>query len=378
MRTWMAVSLLAIPVLLAATSASQRPAAAGESARWCYMGNDPGTINCSQPSFEMCLFQTLGAGGHCYAEGPARPPYREAVNYRTEGTPRREAANYRAPYREAVNYRTAYVDPMGGNGRARPAYAAQPFYEPKYQRAYYERASYQPVYQPAIYQPSYINPPPARMRPAPTRWCYVGTEPGTVDCGQPSFEMCLFSTFGSGGYCYQEQAVRGPSRLRAAGVRPIHHVSHRAPRVADAGNAASASVAKAAAQKSGAQAYAMADSNSATDATLEASPVKAAAPITAAALKDFPKFNVASTCREAAHIGMDPERDTAVCVQDENEARDQLVQQWNGFAADDRTSCKRLTTSTGGGTYTELATCLEMRQFARNANKDTSALATAR
>jgi hypothetical protein len=355
-----AIPALALPILLVAAAVSPRPADAAGPGRWCSMSDDTGNINCNQPSFEMCLFTMMGQGGHCYLDGPARPPYREAVNYRAQ----------------------AYVDPMGysSNWRPRPAYAAQPFYQPTYyQPTYYQQPTYQrayaaaPYYQPAYYQPGYYQPTymnPVRMRPAGFRWCYQGNEPGTVDCNQPSFEMCRFSSYGSGGYCYQEQAFWGPSVVRAARLHAQHHFAHSArPQVADATarieKPVVADAAKAAEPTNGAQAYALADA-SVSDAPLAVSPVKAAAPVVA---KDFPSFNVAATCRQQAHIGLDPERDTAVCVQDENEARDQLVPQWNGFAADDRSSCKRLTTSTGGGTYTELVTCLEMRQFARNANK---------
>jgi len=69
---------------------------------------------------------------------------------------------------------------------------------------------------------------------------------------------------------------------------------------------------------------------------------------------------------------LDAEHDTSVCVHDEEDARDQLAQEWNQFALADRTSCERGTRAGGGGTYSELITCLEMRQFAGNLHKDDS------
>jgi hypothetical protein len=112
-----------------------------------------------------------------------------------------------------------------------------------------------------------------------------------------------------------------------------------------------------------------------TDAPLTLSPVRAA--VAPATLRDLPHFNVEAACRRAAQIGLDPAHDAAACLQDENEARDQLIGEWNAFAASDRASCTRMTGSAGGGTYTELVTCLEMSPFAHGATKTSASALTA-
>jgi hypothetical protein len=84
-----------------------------------------------------------------------------------------------------------------------------------------------------------------------------------------------------------------------------------------------------------------------------------------AAADGVPKLNVQPTCKAAAAGIIGLQQDIQSCLQSEQSYRDQLVKEWNQFRADDRTSCTRLTTMSGGGTYTELLTCLEMRRDAR-------------
>jgi hypothetical protein len=52
-------------------------------------------------------------------------------------------------------------------------------------------------------------------------------------------------------------------------------------------------------------------------------------------------------------------------VESEQNIRNQLAKEWTKFRADDRATCTQLTTMSGGGTYTELITCLEMMRDAR-------------
>ena len=48
------------------------------------------------------------------------------------------------------------------------------------------------------------------------------------------------------------------------------------------------------------------------------------------------------------------------CSKDEEEARDELANQWNQFAREDKTACIRETSADGTPSYVELETCLEM------------------
>jgi len=76
-----------------------------------------------------------------------------------------------------------------------------------------------------------------------------------------------------------------------------------------------------------------------------------------------PRLNVTPSCRASADGILGVKQDIDSCMQSENAARDQLAKEWNTFAAADRNSCTRLTTTGGtGGTYTELITCLEMKR----------------
>ncbi len=78
-----------------------------------------------------------------------------------------------------------------------------------------------------------------------------------------------------------------------------------------------------------------------------------------------PTLNVAPSCRATATGALGVKQDIAACMQSENAARDQLAKQWSSFPAKDRASCTRLTTlGNMSGTYTELITCLEMKQEA--------------
>ena len=78
-----------------------------------------------------------------------------------------------------------------------------------------------------------------------------------------------------------------------------------------------------------------------------------------------PTFNVGSFCRKVAAMAH-PFVDVDVCMRKEQEARDQVVQQWTQFPAADRSYCRQLTTMGGDPTYTALLTCLELQRDARN------------
>jgi hypothetical protein len=89
-----------------------------------------------------------------------------------------------------------------------------------------------------------------------------------------------------------------------------------------------------------------------------------------AAPDGVPNINVQPSCQAEADgiIGLKQDIDT--CLKIESNVRDQLVERWNDFAAADRVSCGHLTTMSGGGTYTELLTCLEMKRDAAKLPKE--------
>jgi hypothetical protein len=102
-------------------------------------------------------------------------------------------------------------------------------------------------------------------------------------------------------------------------------------------------------------------------------PVLPAIAIGAAVLvaDQVPHLNVTPSCRASADGILGVKQDIDSCLKSENEARNQIAQQWNQFPASDRAGCTSLTTMGGmGGTYTEMLTCLEMKRDARKLPKD--------
>jgi hypothetical protein len=82
---------------------------------------------------------------------------------------------------------------------------------------------------------------------------------------------------------------------------------------------------------------------------------------------DVPKLNVAPSCRGAAQSGFiaTTEERLKTCIDTEQRTREQLSKDWSKFPADDRTFC---VSSISGfePTYSELATCLEMKRDLKN------------
>jgi hypothetical protein len=99
-------------------------------------------------------------------------------------------------------------------------------------------------------------------------------------------------------------------------------------------------------------------------------PVLLGAHLTIAVADPVPTFNVEPSCRQAASGDIGIKQDMSVCLEDEKGARDQLVKEWSGFAAADRSLCTRLSTTGGAPTYTELLVCLEMARDARKLPKE--------
>ena len=85
--------------------------------------------------------------------------------------------------------------------------------------------------------------------------------------------------------------------------------------------------------------------------------------------ENVPDFDVGPTCRgatrpEAALRDQSGEALREACVNQENQARDDLRGKWAGFPADHRASCIKTTTVGGIPSYVQLQTCLETRRDA--------------
>jgi hypothetical protein len=90
-----------------------------------------------------------------------------------------------------------------------------------------------------------------------------------------------------------------------------------------------------------------------------------------------PAINVVPSCRAGAAVGLDQSID--VCLAQEMRARDQLARDWDQLPPADRSSCVRVATVGGGGSYTAVLSCLEMKRDARSLSKgNTSALVAER
>jgi hypothetical protein len=86
-----------------------------------------------------------------------------------------------------------------------------------------------------------------------------------------------------------------------------------------------------------------------------------------------PKLDFTPSCRASADGILGLKQDIETCIQTENAARDEVAKQWSSFPVADRASCSRLVTMAGGGTYTELITCLEMKRESAKLPKDDGA-----
>jgi hypothetical protein len=78
-----------------------------------------------------------------------------------------------------------------------------------------------------------------------------------------------------------------------------------------------------------------------------------------------PNLNFEPICRDGAAQSLGVKDDSAVCMNDEKAARDQLAQKWDEFASADRTRCVRMSTTERTASYIEVLTCLEMNRDAK-------------
>src|SRR5262245_33968684 len=77
--------------------------------------------------------------------------------------------------------------------------------------------------------------------------------------------------------------------------------------------------------------------------------------IAAAAEGEVPKFDIWAACRGSGSV-----QTPAKCMQDEQNARDQVIKLWPQFKQADASRCVQITTSRAAASnYTELLTCLQ-------------------
>jgi hypothetical protein len=93
-----------------------------------------------------------------------------------------------------------------------------------------------------------------------------------------------------------------------------------------------------------------------------------------------PNFNIQRGCKVDSASAYDPNAgmDATIkrCVDDEQRAKDQLQNQWSGFAASDRAMCvseavgEEADVNATPPSYVDLLTCLQDQQFARKLPKN--------
>ena len=82
------------------------------------------------------------------------------------------------------------------------------------------------------------------------------------------------------------------------------------------------------------------------------------------AADNVPTFNVEPHCQTIAKR-TGASQDLEVCLQQEQEAKDQLRRQWAQFTPAEKSHCVQLSTLGGDPIYTELLTRLELERDAR-------------
>jgi hypothetical protein len=89
-----------------------------------------------------------------------------------------------------------------------------------------------------------------------------------------------------------------------------------------------------------------------------------------------PKFNIERECKvdsTSTNLNVGLDETIKRCVQDEQQARDQLQTQWSQFAPSDRVMCTSEATNTEGAgvppSYVNLLTCLQGQLLVKKLNK---------
>ena len=77
------------------------------------------------------------------------------------------------------------------------------------------------------------------------------------------------------------------------------------------------------------------------------------------AQSSVPKFNIDPTCHAESKLS-DAATDYKICVEDENQARDELQRSWSKYPAKYREQCVSETRVSGSPSYVEVLTCIQM------------------
>ncbi len=88
--------------------------------------------------------------------------------------------------------------------------------------------------------------------------------------------------------------------------------------------------------------------------------IAAALPVSPVA-DTVPQFDVARECRAEVFDQTARKR----CIEDDDQARQQLKKEWSTFNASERQLCEKETRMGGASTYAEFLTCLEMSRDTR-------------
>jgi hypothetical protein len=88
----------------------------------------------------------------------------------------------------------------------------------------------------------------------------------------------------------------------------------------------------------------------------------------AASSGSVPAFDPEPSCRAGAQTGVELQPNVAGCVQDEEQARTNLVKEWQQFSRNAKSSCVAEAESGGPRSYIELLTCLEVGRDASDTN----------
>ena len=89
--------------------------------------------------------------------------------------------------------------------------------------------------------------------------------------------------------------------------------------------------------------------------------IAAALPVSPVA-DTVPPIDVARECRAEVFDQTAQKR----CIEDDDQARQQLKKEWSTFNASERQFCEKETRMGGASTYAEFLTCLEMSRDTRN------------
>ena len=85
-----------------------------------------------------------------------------------------------------------------------------------------------------------------------------------------------------------------------------------------------------------------------------------------APVNSVPILDVEAGCKQTPDTVLIAGQDVKRCFTQENAARNQLTHAWAAFSIRDRFMCTQSATAGGGGTYTDLLTCLEMEVAAKD------------